>query len=43
MDAQDAVNYHDGAFPPRDLKLDIILESLLKATAALARYDPVRI
>ena len=41
MDTQNAVNYHYGAFPPRDLKLNQVLSSLLKATDALARYDQV--
>lgn len=41
MDAQDAVNYHYGEFPPHNLKLDKVISSLLKATEALARYDQV--
>lgn len=41
MDTQNAVKYHYGAFPPRALKLDEVLGSLLKATSALARYDQV--
>ena len=41
MDAQNAVNYHYGEFPPRDIKLDQVIGSLLKATDALARYDQV--
>lgn len=41
MDTQDAVQYHYGAFPPREIRLDRILASLLKATDALARYDQV--
>jgi Fic family protein len=41
MDTQQAVHYHYGGFPPRELKLEKILASLLKATDALARYDQV--
>ncbi|MEN9884236.1 MAG: hypothetical protein RLZZ420_1453 [Bacteroidota bacterium] len=41
MNTQNAVNYHYEAFPPRNLRLDQVLGSLLKATDALARYDQV--
>lgn len=41
MNIENAVNYHYGAFPPHNLKLEMILGSLLKATDALARYDQV--
>jgi len=34
-----AVNYHYGAFPPDKLELNRVLEALLQATDALARYD----
>lgn len=37
MNTQNAVNYHYEAFPPRNLRLDQVLGSLLKATDALAR------
>lgn len=39
MDRKNAVNYHYGAFPPRDLDLNKVIGTLLKATDALARYD----
>jgi hypothetical protein len=32
MNTQNAVNYHYEAFPPRNLRLDQVLGSLLKAT-----------
>ena len=38
MNTQNAVNYHYEAFPPRNLRLDQVLRSLLKATDALATY-----
>lgn len=38
-DFSQAVTYHDGAFPPSALDYGLILEPLLKATDALARYD----
>ena len=41
MNTQNAVNYHYETFPPRNLRLDQVLGSLLKATDALARYDQV--
>lgn len=41
MNIENAVSYHYGAFPPHNLKLEMILGSLLKATDALARYDQV--
>jgi Fic family protein len=41
MNTQNAVKYHYGAFPPRELELNKVLGSLLKATDALARYDQV--
>lgn len=41
MNTQHAVNYHYRAFPPRNLTIDQMLRSPLKATDALARYDQV--
>lgn len=41
MENQNAVKYHYGSFPPRDLDLNKVLGALLKATDALARYDQV--
>lgn len=35
----DAVKYHEGRFPPADLDYGQLMEPLLEATAALARYD----
>jgi len=39
LDLSRAVRYHEGAFPPRSLDLSRLLEELLAATDALARYD----
>lgn len=41
MDQQKAIIYHYGRFPPQGLRLEKIIDSLLKATDALARYDQV--
>jgi hypothetical protein len=39
MNTQNAVNYHYETFPLRNLRLDQVLGSLLKATDTLTRYD----
>ncbi len=39
LDLSHAVPYHDGAFPPSTLDVSHLLDSLLQATDALARYD----
>ncbi|RMH92853.1 Fic family protein [Lysobacter pythonis] len=39
LDISQATHYHDGQFPPRDLALAPLLNGLLAANAALARYD----
>jgi Fic family protein len=39
LSLENAVNYHYGKFPPRDLNYEKFLVPLLKATDALARYD----
>lgn len=39
LNFDNAVYYHDGKFPPRALNVQRLLDSLLEATAALARYD----
>ncbi|PWJ41096.1 Fic family protein [Sediminitomix flava] len=39
MNLENAVNYHYNQFPPQNLELGKMLDSLLKATDALARYD----
>ncbi|KMY68459.1 cell division protein Fic [Desulfocarbo indianensis] len=36
---EDAVRYHYGKFPPASLDLEQLLDPLLKATDAVARYD----
>lgn len=41
MNLDKAVKYHYGGFPPSELNLNVIIDSLLKATEALARYDQV--
>lgn len=38
-DAEHAVHYHYGKFPPENLDFSIFLNELLAATDALARYD----
>ncbi|MEM7642924.1 MAG: Fic/DOC family N-terminal domain-containing protein [Pseudomonadota bacterium] len=38
-DASDAVSYHTGRFPPRDLDLSRIIEPQTNAAIALTRYD----
>lgn len=39
LNLSDAVSYHAGAFPPETLDLATLMQPLLDATAALARYD----
>jgi Fic family protein len=39
MDFKNAVLYHYDQFPPAKLNYDLIINSLLKATDSLARYD----
>jgi Fic family protein len=39
LDLSDAVHYHAGQFPPRQLAYDRMMRPLLQATGALARYD----
>lgn len=41
MNINNAIQYHYGAFPPSNLKLEKLINSLLNATNALARYDQV--
>ena len=38
-DLEDAVRYHDGAFPPQALDYERLLGPLEDAAASLARYD----
>jgi len=39
LDLSDAVSYHTDRFPPKALDYGPMMETLLKATASLARYD----
>ena len=39
LDLSDAVPYHTGRFPPRDLDIGRLVAGLVSATEALARYD----
>ncbi len=39
LNFENAVNYHYGKFPPTDLDYGKFVQSLVKATDALARYD----
>jgi Fic family protein len=39
LDLSQAVSYHDGAFPPAEIDFQALMEPLLDATSALARYD----
>lgn len=39
FDLSEAVSYHTGQFPPSSLNYAVLLEGLIKATDALARYD----
>lgn len=39
LDLSQAVSYHSGQFPPTQLDYTALMEPLLKATDALARYD----
>ena len=34
-----AVSYHYNQFPPKDLKYQLFIDSLIKATDSIARYD----
>lgn len=38
-DLADAVQYHYGAFPPRDLDFSMLIGPVTEATASLSRYD----
>ena len=38
-DLTQAVRYHYGAFPPKSLAFERLIDPLVEATAALARYD----
>ena len=38
-DIKDAVNYHYGNFPPKEIHYSTFINELLGATDALARYD----
>ncbi|MFA9289987.1 MAG: Fic family protein [Solirubrobacteraceae bacterium] len=39
MNFENSVQYHYNKFPPKELNYNLILNSLLKATDSLARYD----
>ncbi len=39
LNFEQAVPYHEGAFPPSDIEYPVIIEKLLEAENALARYD----
>jgi len=39
LDLSQAVSYHAGAFPPAAIDFEALMEPLLEATDALARYD----
>lgn len=39
LDLSQAVHYHDGQFPPQELDYPALMDPLLRATDALARYD----
>ena len=39
LDLSKATSYHEGSFPPTEINYDHLVHPLLKATAALARYD----
>lgn len=41
IELKDATPYHHGQFPPKGLNHNVLLQSLLEATDALARYDQV--
>ncbi len=40
-DTSEAVKYHYGAFPPRNLNYEILVPLISRAAASLARYDAV--
>ena len=39
LNLENAVNYHYDKFPPTDLKYQLFIETLIKATDSIARYD----
>lgn len=39
MNLENAVRYHDGAFPPAEIDYGRVIQPLMEAGAALARYD----
>tara|TARA_R110002050_G_scaffold269917_2_gene412737 strand:- start:283654 stop:284775 length:1122 start_codon:yes stop_codon:yes gene_type:complete len=39
LNLEDAVDYHYGQFPPKNLNYSNFVDSLIKATDAIARYD----
>ena len=39
LDLSKATHYHEGKFPPQEVDYALLVDHLLKATAALARYD----
>lgn len=39
LNLENAVNYHYGKFPPKDLNYEKLVDQLIKATDAVARYD----
>lgn len=39
LNLDNAIKYHYGQFPPKDIKYDRFIDSLIKATDAIARYD----
>lgn len=39
LNLTDAIYYHDGKFPPTEIALEKVMNALLGATTAIARYD----
>lgn len=39
LNVENAVNYHYNKFPPKSLNYQLFIESLIKATDSIARYD----
>ena len=39
LDLEDAVHYHYDQFPPKQMNYGNFVDSLIKATDAIARYD----
>lgn len=39
LNLEKAVNYHYGKFPPKDLNYQLFIDTLIKATDSIARYD----